>query len=103
MHRSENDDTKPHPVDDTYLSATMNSLNYIKSSEPTLVLKWLYLVQSLGIHDAEWWQTQYISKSRNVLSEESSSLQWKDGVIQKGSLLLYCDIMCQVLKVSHFI
>lgn len=80
-------------------------LGSIKEQEASCFLKWLFCLQGVGVTDPVFWKDNFSSSSTIGGNRNKENIPWKLDVIQKGSLLLYCDVITSQLKVNtngHF-
>ena len=63
--------------------------------EPFCFLKWLFVLQSLGVSDVDFWKEFYETNT----SDKKTHCNWMDELVNIGSLLLYCEVVVSKLKV----
>ena len=77
-----------------------DNLETIKHQQPTCFLKWLFCLQSLGFSDPEFWKKHVKSPvTATGTTEAENSVEWLGDVLQKGALLLYCNVVLSQMKV----
>jgi len=86
------------------LTFITGNLETIKHQQPTCFLKWLFCLQSLGLSDPEFWK-KHINSSVTApdTTQDENVVEWLGDVLQKGALLLYCNVVLSQLKVGYII
>ncbi len=71
----------------------------IKENQPSLLLLWSHILGLLDFKDQDWWSGFYSAAQQDVGDNTGIKWKWTEEILQKGSLLIYCGILADHLKV----
>ncbi|XP_057306791.1 huntingtin-like isoform X2 [Hydractinia symbiolongicarpus] len=76
------------------LRSVTRKLLLLKYTDSVCFMKWLFMLQTMGVSDADFWKEFYLPEQ----TSQEEKHKWVDDFVSNGSLLLYCDIVVTKLK-----